>query len=126
MPAPVLTVSQMRAWEQCSWDAGISQAAVIERAGNAFAIALKRWLKPDQSILVLAGKGHNGDDAAVAARALTNATLLRVTSPNDMLPGLKEALAKKPYWIIDGLFGIGLDRPLSKDWVELIEVINNS
>jgi hydroxyethylthiazole kinase-like uncharacterized protein yjeF len=42
------------------------------------------------------------------------------------LPELEQALFQKPALIIDGLFGIGLDRPLADDWKKFIETVNRS
>ena len=39
---------------------------------------------------------------------------------------LEQALRQKPALIIDGLFGIGLDRPLADDWKKFIETVNRS
>jgi len=64
--------------------------------------------------LILAGKGHNGDDARATREFLTDRRVetLDVIAPESELPGLEQALSQKPALIIDGLFGIGLDRPL--------------
>ena len=40
--------------------------------------------------------------------------------------GIKAALARKPALIIDGLFGIGLNRPLDEHWRAVIACINAS
>jgi len=50
-------------------DLGVPQAALMERAGSG-AAALVHEVAPDGPVLVLAGKGNNGGDALVAARAL--------------------------------------------------------
>lgn len=66
MPVPVISVAQMRAWEQASWAAGRSPEAVIARAGAQVARLARQMTCPATRILVLAGKGHNGDDARQA------------------------------------------------------------
>ena len=43
----------------------------------------------------------------------------------DLLP-LESALKEKPALIVDGLFGIGLNRPLSEAWQKIISTINAS
>src|SRR5687767_1035413 len=37
VPLPVLSVAQMREWEQASWDVGCSEAEVISRVGQQIA-----------------------------------------------------------------------------------------
>ena len=51
---------------------------------------------------------------------------LDVTAPESNLPELEQALSQKPALIIDGLFGIGLDRPLTDEWRKFIETVNRS
>jgi NAD(P)H-hydrate epimerase len=128
MPAPVLSVAQMRAWETASWQAGRSEAEVIARVGSLLAARLRALTRPGDRLLLLAGQGHNGDDARAAVIHLRDreVDLLTVRDPESGLAELREALARRPAWIVDGLFGIGLNRPLSPAWLALIEAINAS
>jgi hydroxyethylthiazole kinase-like uncharacterized protein yjeF len=128
MAVPVITVAQMRQWEQSSWDAGCSQAEVIGRAGEAVArVALAMTQRGDE-ILILAGKGHNGDDARCAQPHLAQRTVrvLNVRDPATDLERISEALRARPALVVDGLFGIGLSRPLEGGWAQLIEQINRA
>ena len=52
--------------------------------------------------------------------------LLDIVAPENDLAGLEQALLQKPALIIDGLFGIGLDRPLADDWKKIIAAVNES
>ncbi|MCS7091267.1 MAG: NAD(P)H-hydrate dehydratase [Verrucomicrobiota bacterium] len=126
MPVPVLSVAQMRQWEEASWAAGRTQAEVIARVGEKLASWLLRHSRLGDSILVLAGKGHNGDDARATVPHLQGrtVTLLEVQDPAQALAALEAALAQQPRWILDGLFGIGLNRPLNEAWRHFIERIN--
>ncbi len=63
MPLPVISVAQMREWENASWAAGRSEAEVIHRVGRAVAERALRLTQPHDLILVLSGKGNNGADA---------------------------------------------------------------
>lgn len=128
MPVPVLSLEQMRAWERASWDAGRSEQVVIERVGKLIATRLCRLTRPDDRVLILAGKGHNGDDARCAAPHLAGreAELIEVAEPGSVRELLAAALAHPPAWIVDGWFGIGLNRPLGPDWIQLIEQVNAS
>ena len=126
MPLPVITVEQMRAWEKASWEAGRSEKDVIENVGRILARRALELTRPDARILVLAGAGHNGDDARAAVGHLLNrkVKLLEVTNPKAALEELTHLLEKQPALIIDALFGIGLNRPLSEDWTRLIQAVN--
>ena len=73
MPVPILTVAQMREWEQATWAAGQPQAEVIRRVGQIVARRTLQLTRPGDSILILAGKGHNGDDARLAEHIWRNA-----------------------------------------------------
>src|SRR5215475_13536159 len=42
------------------------------------------------------------------------------------LSKLETELSLRPALIIDGLFGIGINRPLSADWIRFIETVNHS
>jgi NAD(P)H-hydrate epimerase len=78
------------------------------------------------SILLLAGKGHNGDDVRAAQMNLPErrVELFEVTDPAAALPILEKWLLARPDLIIDGLFGIGVNRPLGPEWVQFIERLN--
>jgi len=128
MPLPVLTVEQMRAWEMATWAAGTTEAEVIARVGKEVAACALRLTNSGDRILVLAGKGHNGDDARAVRKHLVDRTvdLVEVTTPAKDLSALEKRLAEKTVLLIDGLFGIGLNRRLSSEWVRLIETINGA
>src|SRR3954464_7300942 len=117
MPLPIISVAQMREWEKATWASGQTEAAVIKLAGIAVARKAERLTKAGDFILVLAGKGHNGDDARVAAESINNrdAQLLRVSDPQSASAQITTLLARKPALVIDGLFGIGLNRSLGLD-----------
>ena len=128
MPIPVLTVAQMREWEESSWASGRSPDKVIAQVGRMVAEQLLQLCAPKQRILILAGKGNNGADARATLQHVMARTpsLIDVTDPEAALPRLREALSANPDLIVDGLFGIGLNRPLSAAWAQLIECLNAS
>lgn len=128
MPAlPVLTPAGMRAWERASWAAGVREADVIARVGAEVARAARR-MAPRGPVLLLAGKGHNGDDVRAALPHLLpgDTTLLEVNDPAQAMGPLQAALEARPALVVDGLFGIGLNRPLSPDWKAMVEALNAS
>jgi NAD(P)H-hydrate epimerase len=128
MPIPVINSAQMRAWERATWATGQTEAEVIRRVGKRVARRARKLTRAGESILFLVGKGHNGDDARAAAKQLEarHAKVLEMFLPStDLLP-LEQALQQKPTLIVDGLFGIGLNRPLSEAWQKIITTINAS
>ncbi len=128
MAAPVISVSQMRQWEQATWAAGQTEQAVISRVGQIVAARALELTRPGALILILAGQGHNGDDARCAQPHLAtrDVRLLNVGNPGADLAELCRQLASSPALIIDGLFGIGLNRPLNADWITFIHQVNQA
>lgn len=130
MPVPVISVAQMREWEKASWAAGKTALDVIDQVGAAIARRLEALTQPDESILFLCGKGHNGDDARAAQKHLGSkrkAFLLDVRDPAQGLEKFVETTRGDRYsWIVDGLFGIGIDRPLDAAWQKVIAAVNTS
>jgi hydroxyethylthiazole kinase-like uncharacterized protein yjeF len=128
MPLPILSVAQMRAWESATWAAGQTETAVIEGVGKALADCALRLTCDDDLMLVLAGRGHNGDDARAALPHLKSRQLhlLNVTDPVGQLSELQAQIQRKPALVIDALFGIGLNRPLDTAWQQWVHCINDA
>ena len=128
MPAPIITVEQMRKWEAATWDAGITEEAVIRQVGEVVARRIRQLTEPGELILLLAGKGNNGEDVRQTLPYLESreARLVNVREPAAALPEVREWLAKQPALVVDGLFGIGLNRPLAEDWCAVIEAVNEA
>ena len=126
MPTAIISVEEMRSWESASWGAGKSQRDVIEKVAEVVAERALALTSENDRILVLAGKGHNGDDGRAAVGHLLNrkVRLLEVADPKAAAHEVARLLEKHPTLIIDALFGIGLNRELSADWVRLIEIVN--
>jgi NAD(P)H-hydrate epimerase len=126
MSVPVINIAQMREWENATWTTGQTEAEVIRRVGKKIARRARRLTEADDLILVLAGKGNNGADARAALEHLESrrVELLDVTAPENDLPKLESLLQQKPALVIDGLFGIGLNRPLDEGWKKFIAAVN--
>ena len=127
MPIPVISLAQMREWETATWATGQTEAEVIRRVGKRVARRARKLTRAGDTILFLVGKGHNGDDARAAKQIEDRrVVVLEMFLPDtDLLP-LASALQEKPALIVDGLFGIGLNRPLSAAWQKIIAAINAS
>lgn len=128
MPAPIITVAQMREWENATWATGQTETAVIARVGELVARCALRLTQPGSAVLILAGKGHNGDDARAAQPHLAGrqVQLLNVSDPATASNEIGPLLHRRPALVIDGLFGIGLNRPLDAQWIRLIEQVNQA
>jgi NAD(P)H-hydrate epimerase len=128
MSIPVISVEQMREWEQCTWKTGQTEKKVIAQVGKIVAARALQLTSNREKILVLAGKGHNGDDARAALPHLKNrdAILLDARDPKLALKHFLSLTKKspEPKLVVDGLFGTGLSRPLNHDWQNLIGAIN--
>lgn len=124
--APIVTADAMRAAEERVFRHE-RQQDVMERAGAAIAREAARFAQ-GRAILVLAGPGNNGGDAYVAAR------LLKASGHDVIIAALGEPKAgaaaemfrlwdgrttslyearPRPF-VIDGLFGTGLARPIER------------
>lgn len=137
MSVPVINIAQMREWENATWAAGQTEVEVIRRVGKKIARRARKLTRTDDVILILAGKGHNGDDARAAAENLESrrVEVLDVANPEAALtefqsragiPSAQDRRNACPTLIIDGLFGIGLNRPLDDGWKKFISAINES
>lgn len=131
--APVLTAAQMRAAEERAVAAGVGLDALMARAGEGVAAAVRR-LAAGAEVLILCGPGNNGGDGWVAAASLArNGHPVRVAAPlgdprTDLARAARAAWTgpvesvglgttqsvehggSRPPIVVDALFGIGLTR----------------
>lgn len=133
---PLLSVADLRVLEQEA-AAGLPPHTLMARAGQAAAHFLQQQLAQDdvtaaaQPVWIVVGPGNNGGDALVVATELRRAgVVVEVCMPVEVKPddarwALGEALAagvpisaaapasfERYSWLVDGMFGIGLARPL--------------
>ena len=144
MHTPLYSIAQIRAIEAAA-QASLPPGTLMRRAGEAacaYALELLGGM-PTGVVLVLAGPGNNGGDALeVAANlaqlgcavevvhlegkappsaetraALARARAARLRFVDTVAPGVQHCL------VIDGLFGIGLARPLHGQARQLVELV---
>ncbi len=147
---PVLSADQVRMVDARTVQREpIRSLDLMERAALAFVRAfVVRFGDAPRPVLVLCGPGNNGGDGLVMARALTlrgwrvrvllayapdratadnrhNLERLRelpvelLEGPAGQLPALRPG-----EWVIDALFGTGLDRPLQGSMLQLVKDLN--
>src|SRR6516165_6164366 len=102
MPIPVITVGQMREWEKATWATGQTEAEVIRLVGKRVAQLALRLTRTSDLILILAGKGHNGEDARAAHAHLAErrVDLLDVKEPAADLSKLDAMSSLRPALVI--------------------------
>ncbi len=145
LPYALYRAAQVRAMEQTAIKTfALSVATLMERAGaEAFDLLRARWPACRQ-LTVLCGLGNNAGDAYVVARLAQQAGFavsLVAPAGNEDLPAVAaqqaeacRALGLVPQAmlesgrdhgvIIDGLFGIGLNKPITGLWADLIAQVN--
>lgn len=149
----LLTTTQIKDWDRYTIEhEPIPSIDLMERAAQALAAAILRRWGEEMPVTLFAGPGNNGGDALAVARILTEkgcrthtylfnikgklsadcaankerlavcngAALTEVTSRFDP-PVLSETDL-----IVDGLFGSGLNKPLSGGFASVVSYINAS
>src|SRR5215208_3235955 len=123
MPLPIISIAQMREWEKATWAIGQTEVEVIRRVGRLVAQHALQLTRENDRILILAGKGNNGEDARCASEHLLKRRVetLDIKDPNGDMTKLEASLSLSPALIVDGLFGIGMNRPLGPEWIAIID-----
>lgn len=138
----LLAIAEMTRADGLAVKAGVPSDRLMEAAGWAVAMQLRRHFKPCR-MLVLAGPGNNGGDGFVAARylrrwgwpvrvallgnlgALKGDAALNAARWEDEVEDLSLASLEGADLVVDALFGAGLARPLegiAKQVVTAIQV----
>lgn len=130
----------------------ISSIDLVERAANAFTCEFCRRYSKQNRIIVFAGQGNNGADALAISRLLIDAgyrvetylfnrymqlsnecelnkqRLLSMENIEftEVIYDFEPPILEKQDIIIDGLFGSGLNRPLTGGFAAMVKYINQS
>ena len=147
-PLPVYRTDEIRRIEELA-HSSIEAPPLMERAGAAAAELARALVDGSRApVLILAGPGNNGGDAFVVARHLKE-SWQRVSvvftgeraklsgdasaafeawqaAGGETLTELADGAARNAGLIVDGLFGIGLERDLAGRYPELVGAINES
>jgi hydroxyethylthiazole kinase-like uncharacterized protein yjeF len=149
LPAPLLSVAQMRALEaRALATAGTEALVLMRRAAAASLQALRAHWPEARSFTVLCGGGNNGGDGWMVARlgreAGFDARVVWTTAPDalrgeasqaaaealaagvpaDAFAGSATGTLSRAEVIVDALLGIGLSAPVRAPLVAAIEAIN--
>lgn len=136
----LLTAAEMARADALTIAGGVPGMTLMEVAGRAVAEATAAR-HPEGPVLVVAGPGNNGGDGFVAARRLrAGGRDVRVLLHGDPARLRGDAAIARERWsgavdpaelplpevavILDGLFGAGLDRPVTGAAAGLVEAMN--
>ncbi len=139
----VVTAAQMRDIEARIFTAGMPVAALMEKVAGLISHRLQAIISPGQCVGILVGPGHNGGDGLVVARELhfrgyqvwiyqPFPKLKELTSQhfqyaqNLGIPCYQEIAELPSYdFLIDGLFGFGLERKITDSIATAINYFNS-
>jgi NAD(P)H-hydrate repair Nnr-like enzyme with NAD(P)H-hydrate epimerase domain len=134
MPEPILSIAEVRDLEERTWASGVTQESVIRRAGAAVAVAGLRLTGPNSP-----GAGPRRQGGITVRTPWSRRCISRIGTPscsacmsmtlgssNPAHQWIEQFQDRQDALIIDGLFGIGLARPVEGDWKRLIDAVNGS
>ena len=137
----ILNRSMIRSLEKNAAESGIfSYEEMMKNAGcTAFDILADNYDFEGKKVLVALGNGNNGGDGAVIAEKLSKICETEIYRPfgnfnsypaknfEKSISDIKktETLSDKYDYVIDALFGIGLNRPLELKTQEVIKKLND-
>lgn len=138
----LVTSRQMKTAEEAAFAAGSTPEELMEVAGEGIVSCLRQFFPSAGTVIVYCGKGHNGGDALVVARHLSESgwrVILRLAvPPEEMAPLTRQNLSllqdakihqgipqtRGPLLLLDGLLGIGATGAPRGATAELIDEIN--
>lgn len=122
-----------------------SGKSLMQRAGEFSVSCINKYFPLVDNISVFCGSGNNGGDGFVVAKLLHkqgkqvdvyflgDETKLTIDSRNAYneckkflnIYKFSNKFNNEPELIVDGIFGTGLNKDLDKNWIDLINLINN-
>ena len=144
----IVTYEEMKSMEKLTIDKGKSESTLINNAGNKIATYIKNNFTKEQEILFILGKGNNAKDGYIAFTQLLKSkykiNILFVFKNSDYnswdynlqkytnklydlnnFDNVKKLIDDTKI-IIDGMFGIGLNKNITGNISQLIKYINSS
>lgn len=152
----LFSISEMQEADKLAIEAGISGLFLMEQAGLRLASHIESIAKGPCRVCILAGPGNNGGDAFVVARLLNQRAykidMFELCLKHKQIEPVKsDAIVMKEKWqhiegqtqsitnkselrkslatsslLVDGLFGVGLNRNIEEPISSLISEINQS
>tara|TARA_B100000745_G_scaffold299009_1_gene248850 strand:+ start:291 stop:1844 length:1554 start_codon:yes stop_codon:yes gene_type:complete len=144
----IVTYEEMKSMEKFTIDKGKSESTLIKNAGNEIATYIKNNFTKEKEILFILGKGNNAKDGYIAFTQLLKSkykiNILFVFKNSDYnswdynlqkytnklydlnnFDNVKKLIDDTKI-IIDGMFGIGLNKNITGNISQLIKYINSS
>ena len=141
------TANELRAWDAYTIAHGVNSIDLMERAAEVFSTWYLRHHNPHHRIAIVCGKGNNGGDGFAIARLLAEQGISINVYPIEHNPAnmsqdaainFERLQAYKQVTVlhinqlphdnsevlIDGVFGTGINRPVTGMYAEVIETIN--
>jgi NAD(P)H-hydrate epimerase len=139
----IVTAAQMRDIETRIFTAGMPVAALMEKVASLISNKLKSIIPKDKTVGILVGPGHNGGDALVVARELhfqgyqvwiyqpltklKELTYQHLQYAQSLGISCYQEIGELPSFdfLIDGLFGFGLEREITGNIASAINHFND-
>lgn len=136
----ILSAKEMQDSDAFTIEQGTPSIELMERAGKACYEIIKKKINKNNKIVIVAGSGGNGGDGYVIARLLhqdsfdvstfsygnhyKEETLINKNLYQGKMLSSLDNLDEDNLVIIDCLLGVGIDKPLRSDYVQLINKMN--
>ncbi len=125
--------------KRCYEKFALSEDILMEHAASSMALYIEKKHKDKKSVLIVCGSGNNGADGIALARLLYKKFEVSVylcSQAKSQMAILQEKRAKllginfvkelnPSDIIVDCIFGTGLNKPLSENYLKLIDTLNS-
>lgn len=135
----------MQEWDRAVIEKGTPSLELMDRAAKGLFDAVIRMRTQEETVTILIGSGNNGGDGAALAVRLQKAgvpvRLISVGNPEKFMaesahywklakalgvPIASEWQQTQNELLVDAMFGVGLNRPITGRYAELIDRMNQS